>query len=161
MPFLCNKPDCFCTSRLGLGAGLNIGVGTIARLETSLAPFANGSAPLVWADETGSSSGGFNASSIIASLPGLQQTAVIRVPLGSDVARFCSSTACFAGIVFSDPSGGGARNYTLMYPAQSIPYGVNVQTSGGFAAIGILQLQVALDQALVAQVRQGVVVWWW
>lgn len=139
--------------RLGLGAGLHIGVGSIERIDTSLAPFVNGSALLAWADETGGASPGFNASSVIASLPGLRQDAVVRVPRASDVANFCLSTSCFAGVVFSDPSSGSTRNYTLLFPAQAIPYGVNVETAGGFAAIGILQLQIALDQALVAQVR--------
>lgn len=173
-------------TRLGL-QGQHIGIGGVQTLSLSLGRFVNNSAPLVWADETSAS--GFNASQVIASLPGLGPgSAVTRVATSAEVTSFCQSTTCFAGVVFADPNGGAdtTRNYTVMYPANAVslcegrdccseelliwsgypwslahqstmqvPYGFNVETSGGLAAIGILQLQAALDRALVAQAFPG------
>ena len=95
-------------------------VGNAANLDLSLSRFVNNSSPLVWADETTSSSG-LNASQVIASLPGLPLSAVIYVSNGSNVASICSKRACFAGVVFSDSGISGVeRSYTLLYPGNLV-----------------------------------------
>lgn len=141
-------------ARLGL-SGSSIGIGDPHPLSLSLGQFVNSSSPLLWSAE---GSLLFNASQVIASL-GL--TSTLRVSNSSVLSDICkirvpgSSSPCFAGVSFFDAyATETSRNYTLMYPSSSVPYGLNIATDG-LARLGILQLQLALDRALVMQAFPG------